>query len=129
MEVIRTLKPGQHGTIKLTEAYGDKLIAVRYRLDKSRNRQLTTIELIVDEREMPEKEISRQAVYAERKRQPVAVKINYLEAELREKVKKAGGFWDAEQKVWWLPLEQVSILMLQERQVSGLKCPDMYIYD
>ena len=129
MEVIRTLRPGQHGTVKLKQAYGDKLVAVRYRLDKKHRRQLTTIELIVDEREMPDKAINRLGQYTDRNRQPIPIKILFHEEALRQKVKSAGGLWDPKQKVWWLPQKKVKILMLEKRQVSGLKCPDMYIYD
>lgn len=49
MEVIKTLRPGDSGTKKLTQRYGDRLICVRYRKDDQQKRRYTTIELIVDE--------------------------------------------------------------------------------
>ncbi len=48
MEVSATHKPGLNGTKKYLQQYGDQLVCVRYRYDKSKKRQ-TTIELIVDE--------------------------------------------------------------------------------
>ncbi|MGB3623242.1 hypothetical protein FT643_00585 [Ketobacter sp. MCCC 1A13808] len=49
MDVIKTLRPGDSGTKKLTKRYGDKLVCVRYRKDQVTQRRYTTIELIVDE--------------------------------------------------------------------------------
>lgn len=49
MDVIKTLRPGDSGTKKLTRRYGERLVCVRYRKDQNSNRRYTTIELIVDE--------------------------------------------------------------------------------
>ena len=51
MEVRATLKPGLNGTKKYLQQYGDQLVCVRYRYDKSNNKRQTTVELIVDEQE------------------------------------------------------------------------------
>lgn len=48
MRVGSTLKPGAPGTRKLTQRYGDRLVAVRYRYDKPSQRRYTTVELIED---------------------------------------------------------------------------------
>ncbi len=45
------LKPGQRGTKKLHELYGDRLVCVRYRYDAQNGRRLKTIEIIVEEKE------------------------------------------------------------------------------
>ena len=44
-----TLQPGQKGTKKLYDRYGDQLVCVRYRYDAARQRRLKTVELIVEE--------------------------------------------------------------------------------
>ncbi|BDV42288.1 hypothetical protein GURASL_12110 [Geotalea uraniireducens] len=44
------LKPGQKGTQRLVEQYGDALLCVRYRCDAKRGVRLKTVELIVEER-------------------------------------------------------------------------------
>lgn len=43
------LKPGQKGTKKLLEQYGDSLVCVRYRYDVEKRKQVKTVELIVSE--------------------------------------------------------------------------------
>jgi hypothetical protein len=50
METKRTLKPGQPGTLKYVQQYGDSLVCIRYRYDETRNLCYTTAELIVEKR-------------------------------------------------------------------------------
>lgn len=50
MKTRTHLKPGQKGTKRLVEQFGDKLICVRYRFDEKRQVRLKTVEIIVDER-------------------------------------------------------------------------------
>ena len=50
MKSYCNLKPGQDGTKRLVEQYGDKLLCVRYRFDETRGVKVKTVELIVDER-------------------------------------------------------------------------------
>lgn len=49
MEVIKTLSPGVNGTKRYVKLYGEKLVCVRYRMNKETGDRYTTIELIVDE--------------------------------------------------------------------------------
>jgi hypothetical protein len=44
------LKPGQKGTRRLVEQFGDALLCVRYRYDEKRGVKLKTVEIIVDGR-------------------------------------------------------------------------------
>lgn len=44
-----TLRPGQKGTKKLVQEYGDKLVAVRYLYDCDKGRRIKTIELVVED--------------------------------------------------------------------------------
>jgi len=50
MDISKTLHPGDMGTKKLFNQYGDQLICVRYRIDSLKQKRLTTVELIVDEK-------------------------------------------------------------------------------
>jgi hypothetical protein len=50
MKAHTNLKPGQNGTVRLVEKYGDALLCVRYRYDELRDVRLKTVELIVEER-------------------------------------------------------------------------------
>ena len=51
MEIKATLSPGQNGTKSLLKQYGDQLVCVRYRYDKSRQKRYKTVELIVEEKD------------------------------------------------------------------------------
>jgi hypothetical protein len=42
------LRPGQPGTLKLVERYGERLIRVRYVYDPGTGRRLKTVELVVE---------------------------------------------------------------------------------
>lgn len=107
-DVRTTLLPGQKGTVRLLKEYGDQLVCVRYRYDKLRGRRLKTVELIVDEQPW----VPGVRFPAERQ---VAVRIGYHEHDLRERVKSAGGYWDAEKKAWRLDFGKVLALGLERR--------------
>ncbi len=49
MEIKATMKPGQNGTKRYMENYGDRLLCVRYRYDKPKGRRYTTVELIEED--------------------------------------------------------------------------------
>ena len=49
MQTRLTLRPGERGTKKLVEQYGDRLVCVRYRYDAATGRRIKTAEVIVDE--------------------------------------------------------------------------------
>lgn len=110
-EIRTTLQPGQKGTKRLQEQYGDQLICVRYRYDKLRGRRLKTVELIVDEQPW----VPGVKIPAERQ---VAVRINYNEHDLRQRIKQAGGYWDADKLVWRLNFGKVLALGLEYRLVD-----------
>ena len=44
------IKPGQKGSKRWVEQYGDKLLCVRYRYDEQRRVRLKTVEIVVEER-------------------------------------------------------------------------------
>ena len=50
MKTQTHLKPGQKGTKRLVEKFGDALLCVRYRYDESRGVRLKTVELVVEEK-------------------------------------------------------------------------------
>ena len=49
MKTLKKLIPGQPGTKKLFEEYGDKLFCVRYRYDSEHQRKIKTVEIIIEE--------------------------------------------------------------------------------
>jgi hypothetical protein len=113
MRARSKLKPGQPGTRKLVEQYGDRLVCVRYRYDALKRRRYTTAEIIVDESDWD------PLPSATARRERVAVRIDVREVKLREKVKAAGGRWDPEKRVWQLSMEQVLQLGLGGRVANA----------
>ncbi len=116
MIVTKTLRPGDKGTDKWVRKYGQRLVCVRYRHDKERRKNLTTVELVIDEREALGG-FHRQTPMKPVPKQIVSIRVNYLEDELRVKVKAAGGLWDVEEKLWKLPISVVRELGLDKRIV------------
>ena len=128
MEVIKTYKPGEHGTLKYQKRFGERLVVVRYRRDRAKSKIYTTVELIVDERddaiEHLDPEIDQARVQCPSESSTpnpplmVAVKIKYYEVELRTQIKSAGAWWDQEVKVWRLPHGKALALGLGDRIIS-----------
>jgi hypothetical protein len=111
MRIHRTLIPGQPGTKKLADQYGQDLICVRYRYDEKNKERLTTVEIIVDRQKWI---LNNSKIPANK---ILNLKIQYGEKELAQQVKSLGGRWDSREKVWKLPLKYVQILRLEERIV------------
>lgn len=94
-----TLRPGQNGTKKLQQKYGDRLLAVRYRCDENRRMRIKTVEII--EEELP---WSPPLPTGREPDELVSVQIGYTEITLRNQVKSVGGVWRPQSKLWQLPL-------------------------
>ena len=106
------LKPGQRGTKLLLAQYGDRLVCVRYRYDAQRRKRFKTVELIVAEHDWdpPAPGLADDA--------PVAVRVDFAELDLRQRVKQAGGKWNPDRKVWELRYADVVALTLEARIVD-----------
>jgi hypothetical protein len=50
MKAHKHLKPGEKGTRRLVDRFGDNLLCVRYRYDDIRDMRIKTAEIIVDEK-------------------------------------------------------------------------------
>lgn len=105
MEVSKTLQPGEMGTKRFLNKYGNQLVCVRYRIDKQLQKRYTTIELIIDERPY----IRQKPVVI------VWVKIHYNETDLRQRVRAFGAKWIPENKVWEMEYEMAKKLGLKKR--------------
>jgi len=112
MEVEKTLKPGENGTKRFVERFGDKLVCVRHRHDRNRGMRYTTVELIIDQRLS---KLHYGPGPRDQGRELKPVRIAYAEEALRQKVREAGGYWDTEKRVWWLPADIVHRLNLKDR--------------
>jgi len=102
------LLPGQRGTKKLVEIYGDALICVRYRYDDKRHLRVKTVELAVETKDWspPPAKFSDSEI--------VSVHISYTEEVLKQMAKSAGGRWDPKAKVWRLAYGKVKGTKLEK---------------
>jgi hypothetical protein len=104
-----TLQPGQKGTKKLHDRYGDQLVCVRYRYDAARQRRLKTIELIVEEVPWRPQRATRKGA------EMVGVRVAVHEVALQRQVKLVGGRWNPSHRVWELRRDQALQLGLKDR--------------
>ena len=111
MEIKTTLLPGQNGTKSLLRQYGEQLVCVRYRYDKERRKRFKTVELIVDEQDW----LPGVIIPVDKR---VFVRIGYGETELREKIKAAGAYWDANKKAWHVSYTMVLRMGLEQRIIE-----------
>ena len=107
MKTRKHLKPGQDGTKRLVEQYGDALICVRYRYDEQRGVQLKTVEIIVEE-----KPVGPARYHDE---DTVRLVVSFTEKGLRERLKTAGGRWDPQEKVWLVRYGTIRGTELEDR--------------
>ena len=107
---VTVRRPGQRGTRRLMEHYGDKLVCVRYIEDVQRRRRYKTVELIVEE-----------AVWTPPPPPPpkeVGVRVAYHEVALRKRVRAAGARWDHKTQLWRMPRKEALAMRLKERIVD-----------
>lgn len=100
LEVRRTLRPGDPGTQKLLERFGDQLICVRYRYDSATNLRMTTVELAVGTGLLAPRRPRSPRRSGASASEPVHVRVAYDELDLRRRVKEAGGHWLPDRKLW-----------------------------
>jgi len=112
MQTKLVLKPGQAGTKKLVEKYGDMLVCVRYRYDEEKKKRYKTVELI---------EAEANWVQVPAANAIVVVEIVWGELELARQVKQAGGQWNPEHRGWELPYSQVISMGLEARVICALE--------
>lgn len=102
-------RPGQPGTKDLVAEYGDRLICVRYRYDAAHKQRHKTVELIIETVDWspPPAPDAR-----------VAIRVAAHERDVQGIVRRAGGTWNWERKVWELRYDQVRALGLDDRIVA-----------
>lgn len=106
--VTKTLRPPQHGTLKLQRRYGDALLCVRYREDARGQRRCTTIEIVIDEGPVQRRLSDRSIVHVE---------IAWEEEELRRRAKRMGACWIPARRAWRMSYRTARALGLAERLV------------
>lgn len=111
METRLTLRPGQSGTKKLVERYGERLVRVRYLYDRENQRRLKTVELIVDS--VPWQPRARRM--RRHDDEIVAVPIVFQERDLRERAKRLGAIWRPAHRLWDLTWRDAKRLGISDR--------------
>ncbi|EHO40672.1 hypothetical protein Calab_1039 [Caldithrix abyssi DSM 13497] len=112
MRTKRTLYPGQAGTKKWVQKYGDQLICVRYKYDAQLCQKMITVELVEEKSAWHKKEnyIPKNKI--------VMLRIDYGEIDLAMKVKSFGGKWNRKERAWELRFDAVQALGLEDRIVG-----------
>ena len=96
MKTRLILKPGQRGTKKLVEKYGEALLCVRFRYDAELRQRLKTVELIVERAGWtpPPPRYSADAL--------VPLRIEAADIPTRLQAKAAGGRWNPGKRLWFV---------------------------
>jgi hypothetical protein len=107
MKTYKHLKPGQKGTLRLVEKYGDALLCVRYRYDEKQGRRIKTVEIVVEENPVKFPHYKDGDI--------VKVCVGFEEAELRERLRNMRARWDIHLKVWHVPYRLIRGTSLESR--------------
>ncbi len=126
MEIIKTYKPGQDGSKRYVQKYGEQLCAVRYRRSPCKRTVYTTVEIIVAQRDAYQRQDRERG-----NSKWVALKIGQKELTLRGEVKRIGGRWSRVAKVWVVQRSLAQSANLDHRIVEGLvtSCTDIPTWD
>ncbi|MCQ3829807.1 hypothetical protein HXX02_10155 [Microbulbifer elongatus] len=131
MEIIKTIKPGDDGSKRYHEKYGEQLCAVRYRRSPCKKTVYTTIEIIVAQREAFQQGQHKRtsSPHLTHSSEWVAVKVAYDETELRAAVRRMGGRWSNQAKAWVVKRSMAIRRNIGHRIVEGLidECLDVGI--
>jgi len=97
----RKLRPGQQGTKKLVEQYGERLLNVRYIYNAISGIKMKTVELVEEQKPWTKK---RQYIPPNK---IMHLKVEYDEVQIRNLVKSCGGRWNKEKGYWEIAYRQV----------------------
>jgi len=125
VEATITLRPGKPGTKRLQAEYGDRLIYVRYRYDLANRRRIKTVELIVHEapwdRAKPalatDPQVPSPVPPADEAERLVGVAVDARDVSTRQRIKRVGGRWNPDKRLWLLPLRRARALGLGGRVI------------
>ena len=105
------LKPGQKGTKRLVDQYGDDLVCVRYRYDEESHTRLKTVEIIVERKQWtpPPPLFATDDV--------VPVRIAFSETANKQLARAADGRWDPEVRLWFIQYRKIKGTPLEKHIV------------
>lgn len=128
MKTRLILKPGQKGTKRLAEIYGDALLCIRFRYDEETRTRLKTVELIVEKSDWTPPP-SRYAV-----NDLVSLRIEASNMTLRTQAKAAGAKWNPEKQLWFVTYGKIAGTSLEkhiqvdEKDNRGKPRKHLYVY-
>jgi len=96
MKTRLVLKPGQRGTKRLVNQYGEALVCVRFRYDAKSRQRLKTVELVIEKAPWtpPAKGFRPDTL--------VPLYIEVRDLERCSQVKAAGGRWHPDEGLWYV---------------------------
>ena len=109
----KTIYPGQAGSKKWMQKYGDDLLCIRYKYDAENREKIKTVELLAEKQEW---RIEKRKIPHNK---TVRLKVAYGEKNIGRLVRAAGGTWNREERVWELPYGEVLALDLVDRIVES----------
>lgn len=104
--VVKVMRPGAPGTLRLQRRFGNALLAVRYRYDWTGLHRYTTVELLAD---------TSPVVRGTRPEALCTVQLHPGEQELEQAVRQLGGHFDPQLRRWVIPGYVVQQLGLGDR--------------
>ena len=115
--MIRKLKPGQSGTKKLADQYGDRLVCVRYRYDALTRKCVKTVELIVEESDWqpPAPRFAADEL--------VWLRIGFVDRTQQQRLGAAGAKWDGKRCVWAIRFDAAVALGFADHVERRDLCP------
>lgn len=111
----KTLVPGQPGTKKWIDKYGDNLVYIRYKYDEKLEKKQMTVELI-DSKKKWKKNTQRIP-----KNKIIPIKVSRDEYGHQKKIKSLGGKWNGINKCWNLKYSSVIALNLENRIINKME--------
>jgi hypothetical protein len=126
MKTRLILKPGQKGTKRLVEKYGDALLCIRFRYDEKTRKRLKTVELIVEMSDWtpPTPHYASDALV------PLCIEASNM--PLRAQAKAVGAKWNPEKRRWFVTYGKIAGTPLEKHiQVDDIDNhgkPEKHIY-
>ena len=107
--MLRKLKPGQPGTKRLMAQYGEQLLCVRYRYDAHTQKRVKTVEIVIETNDwLP----PAQRFLAD---EVVWLRTGFVDRPTNQKIRAAGGKWDAQRCIWSIRYDAAVRLGLSAR--------------
>jgi hypothetical protein len=116
--LMETWLPGQVGASAWVRQHGDRLVAVRVRIDPRSGQRYTTVELLAEHPDEPlVAAVQRPAPPAsgEGADDLVSLKVGLAERQMHRKLKAAGATYDEGTRVWRVRRSQAVSLGLEGR--------------